>query len=596
MRHKSKSCYWIALCCALVFGILFTVQAINGLFSDDFYYMTFWREGPAHFMELVVDHFKTFNGRVLVHLVAQTVLAFPMWVFALVNTALLLGGGLLATRLQDGEAKGGVLWAGVTLFGAQLLLIGPETMKESLLWVSASYNYMLPVMMLVAGLWCWQRWLRTGPWYAAFWVLLLQFLCGATTEQCGALAVGGTLLVGLHWIIKERPKPGAMPKALLGTLLSLAGYGTIFLSPATQARMGRKVDGGIESLFSDLPRWAAEHLAPDGIVPVLVIFCLAAALYALGNKRRRWPLFAGVPVAGVLLWGAASGRTEEEVTTAFLVFLAFLILTSLLLFFGTERGMAGVLVACAVASALIMLPTHTFGTRTTLPLVLLLALVSAGWLSEGFREGIPVKSWMSASALCLGCALCAVVFLPTLKGYWSNHLLDLENEVRVEEARETGVLVYRIDYDTRYGHMRMYQDGYFYRTFLESKNLWGHCSVDFISNELPAVYVGEKRLPSPVWIGKDGMVCFPVVQLLQELGGEANYIDIDHVDYTLGDRLVSRVYGSLFCSEPGREDWRVIVTGQVSERYCLLCYSEKVMEDAFGLTFTLRDGDYVLNQ
>jgi len=127
--------------------------------ADDFYYATFWRNGPAEFWRLVVEHYNTFNGRAFVHLVAQTVLAFPPIVFAVVNTLLLCGSGMLSARLGNEPYKGRALPRTVFFFLAQLLLLPTRVLTEGLLWASASYNYMLPVFLIVLALWFLSRFL-----------------------------------------------------------------------------------------------------------------------------------------------------------------------------------------------------------------------------------------------------------------------------------------------------------------------------------------------------------------------------------------------------------------------------------------------------
>ena len=72
--------------------------------ADDFYYSTFWHNGLRGFIENSINHYETFNGRVFVHFVAQTVLAFDTKVFAVLNTFLLFLIAVFSYKMLDGES------------------------------------------------------------------------------------------------------------------------------------------------------------------------------------------------------------------------------------------------------------------------------------------------------------------------------------------------------------------------------------------------------------------------------------------------------------------------------------------------------------
>ena len=62
-------------------GVLFVLQGMTTYTSDDYYYALFWRDGLGGFISQNIEHFYVRNGRVMVHLLAETLLAGGMWVF-----------------------------------------------------------------------------------------------------------------------------------------------------------------------------------------------------------------------------------------------------------------------------------------------------------------------------------------------------------------------------------------------------------------------------------------------------------------------------------------------------------------------------------
>jgi hypothetical protein len=76
------------------------MQGLTTYTSDDYYYACFWQDGPAAFLRRNLEHFRSRNGRVLVHMLAESWLAVGMGGYALCSTAVLWGILLLFLRYQ----------------------------------------------------------------------------------------------------------------------------------------------------------------------------------------------------------------------------------------------------------------------------------------------------------------------------------------------------------------------------------------------------------------------------------------------------------------------------------------------------------------
>ena len=82
----------ILICGALAAAVmLFFMQARATYLYDDYYYSLFLRDGLSGFWTQNVNHYLVRNGRVLVHMAAELLLAAGRPVYSLVNL-LILGG------------------------------------------------------------------------------------------------------------------------------------------------------------------------------------------------------------------------------------------------------------------------------------------------------------------------------------------------------------------------------------------------------------------------------------------------------------------------------------------------------------------------
>lgn len=577
---------WPVLCCAAVFAMLFFIQSVSGLYADDYNYSVFWRDGPAQFVKRNVEHYLTFNGRVLVHLAAQTLLAFPHWVSAAVDTALLLLTGLLGMKTLRGERDRRETLAGAALFGASLLLVGREVLRESLLWMSAFYNYFFPIILLLPACAAWEKWLRQGRWGQLWWLLPVQLLCGATTELCGAMATAATGCLSLCWLWRERPGLGRGWRSALAPLMNLLGYLTIFLSPATRNRAESTASFSLAALLHSVHPWAQNLLRPDGIVPVLLLFCLAAALYGgiQGGKLRL--LMLGLPVAAALGAYLLLDSPAQAAAVVLALVMAYLLLSAAALFL-EGQGLAAALLAAAVAGQLVMLPTNTFVPRTVIPFILPLLLVGASFLSRclgALRPRRRGKGLLPSGLVCLATALSLLNFLPTAAGYWKNHLLDVKNEAAAARARETGVLYYCVDYDPQFGmDTRMFDGDYFRLTYLEMEQLSG-AGLYFTSATHPAVLVNGTRMQCPAWTD-GGKAYLPIAQIVRALGGTVEWTPAS-IRYCLNGVDASLEASSmLFTCRKGEAAWTVDAHSEVLACHYTNCFTPKVLEEVLGLVF-----------
>ena len=572
------------LFCAAVFFVLFFAQSISGRYSDDFYYATFWRGGPIRFLKNVYGHFQAFNGRVLVHLMVQTLLAFPQWVLAAVDTLWLLLMGRLGLQVLKGSRSGEGA-AGLAAFGAGVLLVGQQVQAETLLWASGYYNYIFPIFLTVLACVCWSRWLDSKRVRSLVWLLPVQFLCGATTEQCGAMTVMAVSCLSLLWLWRERPGFRWGLSAALAPLATLLGWGSIFLSPATMHRADKFGSHTLDALQEGLPAWAGNILSPKGILPILLLFCSAAVLFSVLCHRKL--LLLGLPGAAGLLLYPILDRPVNMTVPLTLYLLAFLLLAALLLC--KEAPAASALLAAAVVGQVVMLPTNTVIARGLMPSALLLILVTIRLLAACLRALPLEEAWerrLPAGLACAVSALALLHFFPILTGYWGNYKIDAENEASAARSRQTGEpFEYRIDYDGRFGlDTRMYFDNYFMATYLEMERL-SASGVRIVSQIRPRVLVRGEQLQSPAYPGEKEYY-LPVDQVMDVLGGTVTWRE-EGIVYSINGIEAVLDYGyAAFSCRSGDREWTVETRGECSQRYYTLCLPQRVLREALDLNFT----------
>lgn len=550
--------------------------------ADDFFYCTFFDGGIAGWFGQMAEHYRSFNGRMLVHVAATLILRAGNWLFA--GMVLLCCLGIWYFSGLFLERKGPARFSFV-LFFAGILLMPRPMMVEGVLWISACCNYLLPTAMIFCQL-CAVKKVMAGKasGRAVAGALALSFLCGAATEQCGLVACA----VGLEAVLAALRFERSGLKYGIGCLLcSAAGLCTIFLSPGTHVRVRAETGRGLGVLFSGLSerRGQAAAAVICAAAAAGVLFVLLRRLPRAGRRRaaavliicmglaaaggvfalaRRAPaalellkrpflaqaeLCAGGPAMLALLGGLflclgaiycqRTGRKALSLGMALLL-LACLACVGLnilpagaycLLLLGmavTALGFwlagpreTGVLLGLAVVSVAVMATTNSSSWRTMLPFYLFALWALIGAFQELAGEGRLTR--LTAGVLLLLALVRLGTYLPPC---WENWRLDRDNRLRAEQARASGELYYSVDYNLDYTHTKPFFSDYFLLSYLKSEGLsLNVCAVYFYGEGLPEVYVNGTRTRYPAAPGADGAYMLPAWYVLPLTGCECQWLD-----------------------------------------------------------------------
>lgn len=491
---------WVAALAAIGFLGVTTVYS-----SDDYAYSMYFDDGILGYLPRMAEHYRTVNGRALVHVFAHGLLEFPTAVFALVCLGCVLAVMGLSLRHWELTRLGRARALAVYLL--LFLAMPAQIMTQGVMWVSAFCNYVIPCVMVcllihqVLG--------RKSGWI----VLPLAALCGATTEQMGAVTICVLVLLAFgNWRDGYRH-----PGRTLGSILCAgAGYASIFLSPSTQGRLLRETkvtepDSMMASLIAGFRR-QTELLSVSPAAAVVVSLVFLA--WGWHRRERRW-----VPAAAVLgtaaVWVGTYG-TGSAVMAGWAVVYVLLAAAGLELIWDREP-MPGLLLLAAVASACIMLPTESNRSRCFLPMYLFLC-TAAALLTARAAEG--VKGRYTVPVLTALLIFAGVSGAPVLAGYWHNYQVDRVNAAHVSQWEPGEPLLYCMDYDKRYTDSKPYDSGGAYEDFyLQTVGLDPETvSVCYYGSGYPTVRLEGKTLRFPAY-EQEGTLYLPLRTIVETAGG-----------------------------------------------------------------------------
>lgn len=520
MHNKRELCFH-RLLCALALGCIGFLGLTTVYSSDDYAYSLYFDDGLLGYLPKIAEHYRTVNGRNLVHVFAHGLLEFPTWVFALVCLGCVLGAMLLVMKdwKLDSQGRGRAMAVYLLLF----LAMPAPIMTQGVMWVSAFCNYVIPCVMV-----CWLIHLVLAG--KSGWAIVpLAALCGATTEQMGAVTVGVLVLLAFCRWRQGTWRPGQTMGSILG---AAAGYATIFLSPSTQGRLLRETKvtepGSMAASLLSGFRRQTELLSVSPAAAVAVSFLLLA--WGWCRRERRW-----VPAAAVMgtaaVWvgvlGSGTAALIGWATTYVLLAVAGLELS------WDRWELPGVLVLAAVASACIMLPTESNRSRCFLPMYMLLSLAAALLTAKASgsvkgRYAVPVL----AALLAFSCVSCA----PVLAGYWHNYRVDRINGAHVAAWEPGEPLLYCMDYDKRYTDSKPYDSGGAYEDFyLQTVGLDPETvEVCYYGADYPQIRLSGKLLRFPAY-EREGLMYLPLRPIVETAGGTVT-LEGSRILVTLGEK------------------------------------------------------------
>ncbi len=257
--------------------------------QDDFYYLTFLDNGLSGFVDAMVNHHLTVTGRSFVHIVLCPLLRLNMIPFRIFNVCLIGALLFLVARLCCTDKKSVISsW----VFGfALFFLLGIPVLSDGVLWGAGSLNYLFPAFLVCLYLFLYRETISKNrtPW----WLCLVAFLCGATVEMSGALAV----VVAVYLCFVKPAYTKGHPVFCGANILSAAfGWGTIFMTSGIHTRLTGSVYAEgllLPSIMSNFSVFCRKICSVNGLGLVLLLVVLLSLFYYGRQKQFRLCLLGG---------------------------------------------------------------------------------------------------------------------------------------------------------------------------------------------------------------------------------------------------------------------------------------------------------------
>lgn len=369
-------------------------------YGDDYYYGSFFYEGFSHFADENIIHYMKTNGRALVHLLDELLLAGGQMVAWRIFGTLCIAAVTLLSALIGAKAyKNGTdteefriaLVASCLLFAS----ISLDIARQSIYWATGALNYLYPILLLLLLFYLIKCSEEKGKCGAA--VPVLAFFCAFSTEQCsaGAIAVVAyAFIIGMSFykIKEKREIRRIIPIALCAAsaaLIAIDGEGT--------------ASGAIRAAF--VLAALAEIVAEKTV-----------AFFRDGDDSAFFILLSVALQACMLVSPEYGGRT---------------ILVSVVLLFPAildgicKRKVS--LILTAVAAAFLFSYGH-----------FVLAAISVFALAAVILALAKKKEASLAFLLGVLCALCFDSMLSFACGYGENYAVHRENAARIEQWKAAG--------------------------------------------------------------------------------------------------------------------------------------------------------------
>ncbi len=539
----------------LFFTQLFSLCILQ---SDDYYYTLFTKNGMGEFIRLTIDHFQAINGRALVHFFAQIALSLPLVLRAVLNAVILFSSCLFANAVF-GKAEKSAAFMVCTF--ALLLLFGKGIIKEALMWTSGFYNYVFPALITFIALY-----LVKNNSKLCF---VFAFLAGATTEQWGFVAI--VMLAAFIFLSKDDKKPTFFTPVFL----SLAGYVTIFLSPATMSRIFTSGNTNLSSSLIDLPGLSRVFLSENSALVPIILFLVSTLFLAIIKKGRFKAFYSSVLPIFLLI----TLPLHKSYLTAFVIFMCYLVLC-IALFISEKNITCATLLTGAVAAIIIMLPTNTYDWRVAFPGTFLIMLctvfIALPLLSQR-------KLRVCALLILTVFSLCA--FAPSYIGFYRNHLTEKANLAAIKNAHITKTLEYSIDYDKNYAMRQMFNDGWFYKQFVALYNL-EDCQIHLTSKNAKTIFYNGNPLAAKA-LFENGEYYIPLRSFITAAKGEVS--DNAPCTFTLNGKTLTYHDGILMYKDlQGNEKYLIADENKLADWYTLYL-KLPIVEDAFNIDIIIKE-------
>lgn len=244
----------------------------TGIHLDDLWYKSIGVCSPSVMLEYFKWHYTHENGRLLMHILATVFLrnriTFVLWKVLLTFALILYCKVIAKLAVPDRENQKAALTLVVFLY----MTVTFGVYARSVYWLTGSFNYFLPVLMLLLLM----LWTVRKP--NSVLLIIWSFLCGATMEQTGMMAFGWFVLIIFDAIVRKKK---INTYTILCTVFSAIGYATVIFAPGTHNRVTNQGFQGARLLSRNILIIIRQNWIDNISVIIMVSFLAVCTSYWL---------------------------------------------------------------------------------------------------------------------------------------------------------------------------------------------------------------------------------------------------------------------------------------------------------------------------
>lgn len=547
-------------------------QELAIMLGDDYFYGNFLGNGWEHMIAEHKSHYENINGRVLVHIVVSFVANFGTLIFPMTSLLFML---LLTYTYSLCTDKENIFpfFCGVTSFTIGLLLIlDIRVLRESVLWISAYFNYIFPVSLFFLLIY-----LQKNEKHILL-VTLASFCAAATTEQCGAMALTGFVLISL---LSGFRKKISFFRLFFPLLAGVAGYATVIFSPGIINRLvvqtaeepGKLLD---QTVYYEVADALFGQIFGESGFGFHLIFCLALMvfyLYFVDKNKKCAIILSGMTAYFAFLFLPSLGESKFHQGT-----IMFVIFGSLFLYFVfTQNEMFAVVIAGAGVSIIVIIPTTFTEPRVLLPFYLLICLLSASVFTSLLAK--LDEKFLPIGMISFFCVT-IILSVNTCQGLLVNYKIEKQNLAVIEGGYETGEILFNMDYDMDYVHLLFLHNGFHYTAFTRYYDINDGIEFKVKSDIHPKVMVDDFMLGFPAIALSDDGVYFCLLDLVEAFGGYCLWSP-EQTDLIIGENDYYLVHRTFYKS--GTDE--VVFEGNelINFDFYVILAHQSIIEELFGI-------------
>lgn len=366
------------------------------LYSDDYYYASFFYNGFDYFLSENKVHYLKTNGRAFVHFLDELLLANgTIWMWKVFSVLCLCGIVWLAALIASSAHKNGIktneFRVSLIVISACVSAIPIGAANQTLYWATGFMNYVFPLFLTLALYYFTERALHLERF--STWLVPLAFFACTTTEQ-NAFASLCIVVFAIGRLLWARKRTSF--KLVLMFIFGALGFAILFAAPGNMVRQTFYPDfyalSFADKILNNLRRLIPLVFGRNGALIALALFFSSSAFYfTVVLVKRARPILSLVNALSAVIC-LAIFRIGIYVNALYVISVIFVILSFIidsvyfLIFFIKKREAAPLFfTVMSVGLQAAMLISPEMGPRTVIASVVLISVSTAFLVSQASK-------------------------------------------------------------------------------------------------------------------------------------------------------------------------------------------------------------------